>query len=188
MKKTIRVWITILTAVALAAAVGLCMWFQGLFLPRFITWQQKTLEIDSVTNIQLKHKKLTVNCDGEVIWESPEGVKVSDFLWCDIDHDEEMELLLLCWRRGRYGKARPYWEKGKSEEISWSQHIYIYDYKKCDNNNGKYTEILPIWMASDIGMDVKNWSFDPETRLEITENNGRITHWDWISWGLSLID
>lgn len=45
----------------------------------------------------------------------------------------------------------------------------------------------PLWMASDIGMEVVSWQFDPEARLLITDRSGNVTAWDWLTWGLTAI-
>lgn len=165
-----------ITAAALVAAVVVFAWHRGAFLPKWITWKEKQVE-DASCTITLDHRRVQVYDGERVLWESPKDIQVSDFLWCDIDHDDAPELLLLCWRVGRYGNAKPFWEKG--DEHTWSQHIFIYDWL----NPG----IKPSWMASDIGMDAADWSFDPENRLVITETSGRRTGWDWLSWGLELI-
>lgn len=219
-KKKIRLIIILLMTAALAAAVITAAWHKGLFLPRWIIWQEKTLsfqENDPVTEkttgfqgndstpekttgfqendpaqekvpgvqkndptpekITLQKHRIQVYENGDIVWESPGYARVQDFLWCDIDHDDVGELLILCWRIGRYGDAKPFWVE--KDEHTWSQHIYIYDWD--------FGGIYPAWMASDIGMDVCEWQFDPKKRLVITETSGRKTGWDWVSWGLSLI-
>ena len=141
----------------------------------------KTIDTGSISGqleFTLKDKHLELDKDNTILWTSPKDILVQDFLWCDINHDDKAELLILCWRIGRYGNAKPYWVE--KDEHAWSQHIYIYELR--DNE-----EIHPLWMASDIGMDVRNWSFDDNERLVITETSGRRTVWDWVSWGLSLI-
>ena len=70
---------------------------------------------------------------------------------------------MLCWRIGRYGDAKPFWVE--KDEKQWSQHIYIYQW------TGE--EIHPLWMASDIGMDVAAFAFDEKKRLTITEKDGK---------------
>lgn len=126
---------------------------------------------------QPEKRRVIVEDQGKTLWESPENVLVQDFLWCDIDHDQTPELILLCWRIGRYGNARPFWVE--HDELAWSQHIYIYDWRD--------EEIHALWMASDIGMDVVSFAFNDTDRLVITETNQRQTSWDWISWGLSFL-
>ncbi len=202
MKKIVKIISVFIVAAALAAAAVSFAWHKGAFLPRWIIWQEKeeiygfsetdtentdeklwTNEPKDESNLNqlkfiLKNKRLELDKDNTVLWTSPKDILVQDFLWCDINHDNKAELLILCWRIGRYGNAKPYWVE--NDEHTWSQHIYIYELR--DNE-----EIHPIWMASDIGMDVKGWSFDDIDRLVITETSGRCTSWDWVSWGLSLV-
>ena len=202
MKKIVKIISVFIVAAALAAAAVSFAWHKGAFLPRCIIWQEKeeiygfsetdtentdeklwTNESKDESNLNqlkfiLKNKRLELDKDNTVLWTSPKDILVQDFLWCDINHDNKAELVILCWRIGRYGNAKPYWVE--NDEHTWSQHIYIYELR--DNE-----EIHPIWMASDIGMDVKDWSFDDIDRLVITETSGRRTSWDWVSWGLSLV-
>lgn len=178
-------WIFVLiAAAALAAAVVFFAWSKGAFLPKWIVWEEKTLNLKSSESrgaepeaIVLKNRRLEVQKDGAAAWESPGDILVQDFLWCDINHDQKNELLLLCWRIGRYGNARPFWVE--KDEKKWSQHIYIYEWRDG--------EIHPLWMASDIGMDAAAFDFDETKRLHITEVSGRETYWDWQSWGLTMI-
>ena len=202
MKKIVKIISVFIVAAALAAAAVSFAWHKGAFLPRWIIWQEKeeiygfsetdtentdeklwTNESKDESNLNqlkfiLKNKRLELDKDNTVLWTPPKDILVQDFLWCDINHDNKAEWVILCWRIGRYGNAKPYWVE--NDEHTWSQHIYIYELR--DNE-----EIHPIWMASDIGMDVKDWSFDDIDRLVITETSGRRTSWDWVSWGLSLV-
>lgn len=167
---------------AIAAAVAICADQRGAFLPSWIEW--KTAEIACAPDggepecIVLEKKAVRVLTGGQTLWQSERELLVQDALFCDIDHDAQRELLLLCWRRGRYGESKPFWVT--QEETGWSQHIYIYD---CTAD-----EIRPIWMASDIGMDAAAWRFDARERLVITDASGHQSAWDWLSWGLRQIE
>ncbi len=184
-KNRLKIVIGFVAAAAIAAAAIILAWRQGAFLPRWITWEEKTLrpagevksDAELPSEIVLQKRRVTVYRDGKSVWTSDRQVPVQDFLWCDIDHDGAEELLLLCWRVGRYGDAKPFWVE--RDERRWSQHIDIYDWRERG--------IHALWMASDIGMDVSGWRFDERDRLVITETSGRQTGWDWQSWGLSLI-
>lgn len=177
-------------AIALAAAAVMLLvaaatryaYQKGLFLPGWIDWRTAEIvcakDAGEPEKIVLGKKTVRVLSGGETLWQSERELRVQDVLYCDIDHDAQRELLLLCWKRGRYGESRPFWVT--EEETGWSQHIYIYD---CSSD-----EIRPIWMASDIGMDAAEWRFDERERLVITDAAGRQSAWDWVSWGLRRID
>lgn len=149
--------------------------------PEWVVWN--TAELEGVSawgepeRITLEGKTVRLWREGAVLWQSEREEPVQDVLWCDIDHDGQRELMLLCWRQGRYGESRPFWEEEKTDP-EWSQHIFIYDW------TGE--AVKPIWMASDLGMEVERWTFDAQTRLTLYERSGQVSAWDWISWGLSV--
>lgn len=169
-------------ACLLVVAAFVLLLRNGSLLPAWISWETVQLqgrpETGEPEEITLERRTVTVFDQGEAVWQSDREIRVQDVLWGDIDHDGAKELMLLCWKRGRYGDSRPFWVK--EDEKSWSQHIYLYDW-----TDG---EIRPIWMASDIGMDAVSWSFDESSRLVITDRNGTQSAWDWLSWGLSKLE
>lgn len=177
-----RVWLALAVGICLlASAVFFLLLRNGYILPAWITWEKAQIqcrpEAGEPEEIVLERRTVTVFDQGEAVWQSDREIRVQDVLWGDIDHDGAKELMLLCWKRGRYGDSRPFWVT--EDEKTWSQHIYLYDW-----TDG---EIRSIWMASEIGMDVVQWSFDETDRLVITDRNGEQSAWDWISWGLSRL-
>ncbi len=173
MKKRIFWSLTVL-AILLAALLGWQL-HRGYLLPLWIRWEQTS--IDESVEISLRNRKVTVLADGETVWQSDGEIRVQSVLWEDIDHDSEEELMLLCWKRGRYGDSRPFWVE--EDAPTWSQHIYLYDW--ADG------QMKPIWMASDLGREVESWSFSEKTRLLLRERGGGETAWDWQTWGLSQV-
>lgn len=168
-------------ALLLLGAALLWQQYRGYLLPSWVQWQRKTITCeaaDGPTEIRLSRRRVTVVCEEEVLWQSDRDIPVQDVLWGDIDHDGENELMLLCWKRGRYGESRPFWVT--EDEPSWSQHIYLYDWEAGGPK--------PIWMASDIGREVTEWSFSDRTRLLLTDRTGEDSCWDWLSWGLSYVE
>lgn len=178
-----RVWLGIAAGLCLlAAAVLLLLMQNGAVPPAWIPWENAQIscrpEAGEPEQIVLERWTVTVFDQGEAVWQSDRAVRVQDVCWGDIDHDGAKELMLLCWRRGRYGTSRPFWVT--EDETTWSQHIYLYDW------TGE--TIRPIWMASDIGMEAAGWAFDEEKRLTITERSGNRSTWDWVSWGLVRVN
>lgn len=151
-----------------------------MFLPRWISWQSGSFYDSSGSyEIVLQNKKVEILYDGEAVWDSPKGVKVQAVLSCDIDNDGVDELLLLCWKIGRYGSHKPFWVE--RDEKKWSQHIFVYEYQ-----NGK---IKAKWMSSDIGQDVvkmeENGREAPFSRLLLTAPDGKISRFKWDFWGFT---
>lgn len=182
MKKK-RVIIIVVTALLVLIAVtgGLYLgWKNGLFLPGWISWESRNL-VDEESGVQVKLEKKTVQVyqGDSLIWTSPRGVKVQDVLFEDIDHDGSRELILLCWKIGKYGIYRPFWEEKNKDDRTWSQHIFIYDYRD--------EQIHQQWLASDIGIQVVHWSFTEEQFLRLEQTDQVTSYWTWLSWGLQFI-
>ena len=151
-RKRKNIFIAISTAAILIVAVVLVMWLGGAFLPKWIEWK----EVEDTSFLK-------------------KGVKAQDTLSLDINHDGKDELLVLCWRIGRYGDRKPFWVK--HDEFKWSQHIYIYE--RTDSS-----EYKPIWMASDIHTDVERWEALDDSLLVTYSPDDQKSVWVWNSWGL----
>ncbi|MCM1101209.1 MAG: CapA family protein [Clostridium sp.] len=184
--------ITVIMASVCAGAVLYLLWLWGVFLPGWIVWDSGTWEGQGgAYEISLQRGRVRVtksDIEGDakggasrdpLIWTSPDGVKVQAVLSRDIDGDSREELILLCWKIGRYGKYRPFWVG--QDERKWSQHIYVYEYGEG--------EIRPKWMSSYIGQDVvrmetgnRGTSFE---HLLLTDPEGMVSSWVWNSWGFT---
>lgn len=173
--------ITIMTTIMALAGTGAILavlWYNGVFLPGWIDWKDRKIQ-QGEYEVLLDHRSVRVIYDNGVIWTSSKGVKVQDVLSCDVDNDGREELILLCWKIGRYGKYRPIWVE--KDEKKWSQHVFVYDY-----NEGK---IVPQWMSSYIGEDVAELSSNgkdaPYVRLLLEDTDGKMSRWVWDSWGFA---
>lgn len=159
------------------------LWSNGVFLPHWIRWESSAFQDASDEyEVVLSHKRVSVTCGDSVIWTSPEGVKVQKALSCDVDNDCQDELVLLCWKRGRYGRLMPVWVE--EDEREWSQHIFVYEYTE--------DEVRPKWMSSYIGQDVadiaSNQKEAPYSRLWLTDTDREMSSWVWDSWGFTKED
>lgn len=205
MRKRKKKWVIGLAAVV-TAAILILSYCQGRFLPAWIAWQEKSQDLAPSPRLGggdyrlvLTNRDLALFDGKRKIWELPKGVKAQDFLLADINHDGEENLLVLCWKRGRYGDSRPFWVK--RDDPTWSQHIYIYEFvekglgKKKEGqasqggrpNQASSIRVKPIWMASYIGKDVTHWDFNPKDRLVLYHPDGSVDSWDWLSWGLTYL-
>ena len=172
-KKIIQ--IAILCVCVLIPIIG---WRGGYFLPRWIEWKSGTFSDESGKyEIVLRHRTTRVIYDNSVIWSVSGDIKVQDAMSCDIDGDGSDELILLCWKIGRFGSSRPFWVE--EDEETWSQHIFVYNYAG--------DTIKPKWMSSYIGVDVAEMSADGR-KLLLTSTEGRLSSWIWDSWGFTRED
>ncbi|MBE5829119.1 MAG: CapA family protein [Butyrivibrio sp.] len=116
------------------------------------------------------------------IWTVPSEYKVQDGFLTDLDRDGATEMILLVWKRGRFGKHRPFWIT--SDERCYSQHIFIYDVEPVSQK----------WFASDIGVDVRRMkllnegSATSEAVLLTEDIDGNCALWHWESFGLKTMD
>lgn len=167
----------VLAAVAFVTIMIYVLIETRMILPSFVEWNERML-VDEIigADVSLNNKKVRVSLSGGYEWESPDKFKVSDVMLYDIDHDGNNEMLLLAWKRGKYGKDRPTWIK--YDELSWSQHIYLYEI------SGK--QVAPKWMASEIGFDVNGWNCK-NGYLILGDRDGNLTYWEWDYWGLEKV-
>lgn len=161
------------------------MYFDGTFIKLRYDFYHKSLS-NSLVKIWLDDGNITVRLNstdkevGKVLFQNENELKVSDALLFDIDEDNEDELVILCWKIGRYGKVRPFWVF--SDEKKWSEHIYIYDIRAREDSY----YVRPIWMASDIGIDAVSIKNEGSI-LEVNDVSGNRTFWRWDYFGLENV-
>ncbi|MCM1251210.1 MAG: CapA family protein [Clostridium sp.] len=178
LKKTVIKIGIILMMIVSIGTVFLFLWKDGFFLPRWIVWKNEDISAQTGKyEILLERKEVRILQGDALVWTSPENLKVQSVISVDIDNDKEEELILLCWKIGRYGEHRPFWVE--KDERKWSQHIFVYEYQE-DN-------IKPKWMSSYIGQDVAEiCAEEKETggfRLWLTEPDGQSNSFIWDFWG-----
>ena len=116
-----------------------------------------------------------------LIWKKIPRQRIQDTIYADIDRDGDDEKIVLLWKKGRFGKHRPFWIK--EDEDTYSQHIFIYDVLEDGSEQQK-------WFASDIGREVVRMKIIGKNAdtllLEDTEGNNPL--WRWGSWGLKNVE
>ena len=162
------------------------IWCDRYSMPGWIDWQSRTFsDISGRYEVALKHSALKVVYDNDVIWKTPKDIRVQDAMSCDIDGNGTDELILLCWKIGRFGTSRPFWVE--EDEETWSQHIFVYS---CEGGT-----IKPKWMSSYIGVDVAGMAASDRSdastgrqHLLLTDLDGKMSSWIWESWGFTKED
>lgn len=167
----------------LLTAAVLLLYLNGAFLPRWIRWNEADLSFTApasqTLSVTLKGKRVSIrNSGGEVLYTSPRSWSVSDLLLYDIDRDGTEEALLLTWKRGSYGSARPFWVE--RDEAGFSQHVFIF---RIEDGT-----LAPYWMSSKLGFEAAGWEIDEEGFLVLTDTGGQKTRWYWNYWGLALYE
>ncbi|MBQ8914103.1 MAG: hypothetical protein IJ054_08700 [Lachnospiraceae bacterium] len=179
----------IVTVPVIAVLIGLiiyCLWKRGFFLPDYITWnnQKDTFEIENErVDFILKKKILTIkdNATGEILYESPKEWLVSDYFYFDVDYDGENEVVMMVWKQGSFGEHKPFWHKGKDNK--WTQHIFIYNW-----DSERSDRLDPRWMSSGLGINVNKVYIDEKNRVHFIDDEGNETVWQWLGWGLTLVE
>ena len=142
-----------LALLLLLGSVFFILWYRGAFLPRWIEWDSISPEAAAML---------------------PDGARAQKELRCDLDGDGNDEILVLCWKHGRYLGARPFWES--RDTIRFIQHIYIYQ------NDG-----TPRWMSSGVPEPVADWAFEDHLLILISPA-GNESRWVWDGFGLTLVN
>lgn len=169
----------LLAAVLLGVMLAVTFWCDGFFLAgvRNCTVLRDLDGDGRAEELTIQWQRLQVRQNGGIVFVTEADWRVEDFLLGDINQDGAEELLLLVWKRGSYGKVRPFWVE--RDETGWSQHIYIYQWKGG---------VKPIWMSSRLRPEVAEWSLTEDGFLRIQTPRGEDTRWEYRGFGLSRLD
>ncbi len=189
LKRKIITWIAIGAATAIFVAVlFVLLYINGAFISSKIDWKEQDMTIDTDEGVSfsfaVSKRKVTaeIRMVNETMnvekWSLDKKNKVQDAILMDIDRDGQEELLVLCWKMGKYGKSRPFFVK--SDPPIWSQHLYIYKLSK----NG----VKPMWMASDVGETIVEFKDGGKSKLITMVESGDSHIWLWSGWGLFLAE
>ena len=110
-------------------------------------------------------------------YSSPEEWRIQDAAATDVDSDGRCELVLIAWRQGNFGSSTPFWEQ--NDTTTWTQHLFIL--------RPRPTELEPVWMTSQLGIEVQDLRIK-DNCIELVDRSGNHTLWQWLSWGLTLIE
>ncbi|MBO4912798.1 MAG: CapA family protein [Butyrivibrio sp.] len=167
------------------AVCAVFLFIQNSYIPAWLCWNDREemfSDVNGTFYVRLKDKKLEVtNADGEKTFESAKEHKVQDVLVSDLDMDGDKELIVLLWKRGLYGKHRPFWVK--EDEKKYSQHVFLYDIKE----DGKVHE---KWCASDMGVVAGRMKLmaQNDAIIMLEDKEKRCTLWMWQGWGLKNVE
>ena len=179
-------WLLLLFAVAAICCALNFSSFRTLFAPPlWIDYQDKRISFTENGydySLVIQGKKCGLySSNGDRLWTSDDAYRIQDGFLTDLDGNGDLEMVLLVWKRGTYGKARPFWVK--DNDNAYSQHIFIYDI----SDGGKVSQ---KWFASDIGILVSRMKLmDKNPSIILAQDrDGNNTLWSWESFGLKNIE
>ena len=161
--------------------------------PEEIDWQDKTIKFEDDEGREyecvLKDKRLSVYHSDKLVWISDRDFFVQAMFVADIDPKEEKgvseqrarskeEIVVLLWKKGRYGMYRPFWVN--EDEKGFSQHIFVY--------NTVNEEVKPRWGSSYMGKEASSMSFSENGILFLNHKGASETAWKWYSFGFEKLE
>lgn len=145
---------------------------------------------------RLEDFRLTVYEEGKIIWESPKEYKVDQLAIGDVTGDGKDNLAICVWKKGSFGKYRPFWHEGRDDD--YKHHLFIYEYR-----SGTYK---PKWFSSNLSRPMVHMDIvytDDGYKLLVVEGGykkgpfgkhlidqkapAETKLWEWRQWGFSLL-
>lgn len=129
----------------------------------------------------------------KVVLKTPSAWQVKHVLTADFDSDKREELALVVWKKGSFGKDKPFWIS--ENDKSYSDHLFLYQYKD--------SKLVPFWHSSRLEKPICQISIDDidnngKTDLVVWEGEYKEntfsckdtekTFWHWNGWGFSRIE
>lgn len=143
----------------------------------------------------LKNQRLVVSENEITLWISPEDWKVQSFLLADVNHDQQKELVMVVWKKGSFGRDKPFWLN--QDDRRYSNHLFVYSLS--------HDRMKPLWMSSalsrpihslqiqDVDNDGKNeliiheGTYSMLSYLTKSQPQKDYTLWQWKGWGFFRI-
>ena len=166
--------------IVVAFCVVIFIWKRN-YIPTWVKWQEKRLKCGQC-ELVIKKKRMSVfNDSGEQLFLSDKSIKFQDAITTDVDGDGLSDIVAVVWKRGLFGKHRPFWVK--TDEKDYSQHVFIYGV----DEEGKVSQ---KWFASETGILINRMKLmDKHPQIILFEDiDGACSLWKWESFGLKNIE
>ena len=196
-KKMLKIGLPLSFGIVVAFCVAIIA-VKGNYIPAWVTWTEKEIFFEqsikgkentssyenSHGKLQLKvgDKRISVSDEcSEILFETSKEIKVQDAVVTDVDGDGLTDIVAVVWKRGLYGKHRPFWVT--CDEKNYSQHVFIYGI-------GEDGKVSQKWFASETGILIKRMKLmDKNPQIVMFEDaDGDCTLWKWESFGLKNIE
>jgi hypothetical protein len=78
-------------------------------LPDWVIWQSgEQASADGNWSFKLEDRSLSLSSDGQPLAKTPVDWQVQAALFADANADGEENLILLCWKQGKFGSYHPF--------------------------------------------------------------------------------
>lgn len=131
--------------------------------------------------------QLSVFKNGDKIWQTDDSWFVTGYCFADSNNDGKEELNLSVWKKGSFGKSKPFWVK--ENDMSEKYHFFVYELEG--------DIVSPLWQSSALSGPNCEFTFadvNNDSQLELVavegeyheahECSGRyVAVWKWNEWG-----
>ena len=186
-KNKITTWLLLSLGIVVAFCVAIFIGKRN-YIPSWVDWTEREVSFEhgkkgnEILRLTVGGKKFSVSDEcGEILFETNIDIKVQDAIATDVDGDGLQDIIAVVWKRGLYGKHRPFWVT--SDEKNYSQHVFIYGVSEDG-------EVSQKWFASETGILINRIKLmDKKPQIVMFEDiDGDCTLWQWESFGLKNIE
>ena len=131
-------------------------------------------------SVHLKGRRAVLLQNGDPVFRTERGFKVSSLAVADLSGDGTDEIILLVWKHGSHGNDRPFWVK--RDTLRFSQHVFLYNVSAKEDGS---LFLRPLWMSSALGFPIANLRTE-ERLLILRSPDGSESTWAWETFGLKL--
>ncbi len=181
-KRTIRIWLLLSLGIVVAFCVVFIVSSFLLTVPEWVEFEEKELTSSDGFLVSLSDGKISIKDKNSALtWISGAELKAQDILLSDLDGDGTQELIALVWKKGKYGKDKPFWVR--QDDTGISQHLFIYEIQTDGTTEQK-------WFASDVGTEIRRMKLmEKNSSILLTETiDGENDLWKWDSFGIKNIE
>ncbi|MGI6453201.1 MAG: hypothetical protein ACOX0E_07055 [Syntrophomonadaceae bacterium] len=155
-------------------------WFLFPSYPQAVSLTEDTDNNGIKESYTLNRGQLTVVEGSRQLWQSPGSWEIRQILLADADNQGQKELIMVVWKEGSFGSAKPFWLK--AEDNTYSCHLFMYRLI-----SGK---LHPVWCSSALDapieeLEAADLDKDGIIELKVHEKHNTITYWQWQEWGFA---
>ena len=152
-------------------------------IPSWVEWQSVATDFADGFAV-LKDRKATLYSDAScetVLWTGDEDWAFQDMVVKDLDRDGAEEIIFLLWKRGNYGRSKPFWAEKDTDRLG--QHIFIYSY-----DLERPIRMRAIWMSSETKFEIDSIASGKNDMLLLNVRKHGPQLWRWKDFGIKYVE